>query len=177
MGSNITTFVDTLLAALLLNNPPAFTVVLVEMVSIALVSVFVLALIYRLEVTALQEEREEVLPILGERGRLATARRSGGADGSGHARGGAIRRGPGATETTTGRTWRPEYTMAWSSKKSWKKRAAVIMIWSSSAPTRQSSGNDSCWTTWSRRLWTLPIALCLWFDSAVLCHRPGWIVE
>lgn len=47
MGANITTFVDTLLAAVLLNNPPAFTIVLVEMVSITLVSVAILALFYR----------------------------------------------------------------------------------------------------------------------------------
>ena len=47
MGANITTFVDTLLAAILLSNPLAFTIVLVEMVSIALVSIFILTFIYR----------------------------------------------------------------------------------------------------------------------------------
>ena len=47
MGANITTFVDTLLAAVLLNNPPAFTIVLVEMFSITMVSILVLATIYR----------------------------------------------------------------------------------------------------------------------------------
>lgn len=47
MGANITTFVDTLFAAVLLNNPPAFTVVLTEMLSIALVSVFILLFVYR----------------------------------------------------------------------------------------------------------------------------------
>jgi solute carrier family 34 (sodium-dependent phosphate cotransporter) len=47
MGANITTFIDTLLAAVLLNNPPAFTIVLAEMLSITIVSVFILALIYR----------------------------------------------------------------------------------------------------------------------------------
>ena len=47
MGANITTFVDTLLAAVLLNNPPAFTVVLAEMLSIAIVSIVILATIYR----------------------------------------------------------------------------------------------------------------------------------
>lgn len=47
MGANITTFVDTLVAALLLNNPPAFVVVLVEMVSVAIVSLLILALVYR----------------------------------------------------------------------------------------------------------------------------------
>jgi len=47
MGANITTFVDTLLAAVLLNNPPAFTIVLVEMFSTTVVSMVILATIYR----------------------------------------------------------------------------------------------------------------------------------
>lgn len=47
MGANITTFVDTLVAALLLNNPRAFTVVLIEMVSVAVVSLVILLLAYR----------------------------------------------------------------------------------------------------------------------------------
>lgn len=47
MGANITTFVDTLLAAVLLNNPAAFTVVLLEMVSITIVSFIILTLFYR----------------------------------------------------------------------------------------------------------------------------------
>jgi len=47
MGANITTFVDTLVAALLLNNPRAFTVVLVEMASVALVSLVFLLFVYR----------------------------------------------------------------------------------------------------------------------------------
>ena len=46
MGANITTFVDTLLAAVLLNNPVSFTVVLVEMLSIAIVSFVILAVFY-----------------------------------------------------------------------------------------------------------------------------------
>jgi len=46
MGANVTTFIDTLLAAVLLNNPPAFTVVLVEMVSVGLVSILILATMY-----------------------------------------------------------------------------------------------------------------------------------
>ncbi|UYN89363.1 MAG: hypothetical protein KIT08_09720 [Anaerolineales bacterium] len=46
MGANITTFIDTLLAAVLLVNPRAFTVVLVEMLSISMVSVVILALFY-----------------------------------------------------------------------------------------------------------------------------------
>jgi Na+/phosphate symporter len=47
MGANITTFIDTLLAAILLNDPPAFTIVLVEMFSITLISIFILTFIYR----------------------------------------------------------------------------------------------------------------------------------
>ncbi len=47
MGANITTFVDTLLAAVLLDNPPAFTVVLTEMISIAIVSLFILIFTYK----------------------------------------------------------------------------------------------------------------------------------
>lgn len=47
MGANITTFIDTLLAAVMLRNPAAFTIVLVEMVSIALVSIVLLATIFR----------------------------------------------------------------------------------------------------------------------------------
>jgi Na+/phosphate symporter len=47
LGANITTFVDTLLAAVLLNNPPAFTIVLVEMFSITVVSMIILATFYR----------------------------------------------------------------------------------------------------------------------------------
>jgi sodium-dependent phosphate cotransporter len=47
MGANITTFVDTLLAAVLLGNPPAFTIVLVEMLSITVVSIAILAIAYR----------------------------------------------------------------------------------------------------------------------------------
>lgn len=41
MGANITTFIDTLLAAVLLKNPAAFTVVLVQMVSVTLVSLII----------------------------------------------------------------------------------------------------------------------------------------
>lgn len=47
MGANITTFVDTLLAAVLLNNPSAFTVVLTEMLSIAIVSIILLLTMYK----------------------------------------------------------------------------------------------------------------------------------
>jgi Na+/phosphate symporter len=47
MGANITTFIDTLLATLLLDNPTAFTIVLVEMLSVTIVSVIILATGYR----------------------------------------------------------------------------------------------------------------------------------
>jgi Na+/phosphate symporter len=47
MGANITTFIDTLLAALLLDSPPAFTVVYVEMVSTAIISIVILATCYK----------------------------------------------------------------------------------------------------------------------------------
>jgi sodium-dependent phosphate cotransporter len=47
MGANITTFIDTLLATLLLDKPSAFTVVLVEMLSVTIVSVIILAFSYR----------------------------------------------------------------------------------------------------------------------------------
>jgi Na+/phosphate symporter len=47
MGANITTFIDTLLASVLLNNPRAVTVVLAEMLSITIVSVILLLTTYR----------------------------------------------------------------------------------------------------------------------------------
>lgn len=47
MGANITTFIDTLLAAVLLNNPQAFTIVLVEMISITIVSLLLLLTVFR----------------------------------------------------------------------------------------------------------------------------------
>ena len=47
MGANITTFIDTLLAAVLLNNPEALLVVLVEIISMTAVSVIILMLVYR----------------------------------------------------------------------------------------------------------------------------------
>jgi Na+/phosphate symporter len=47
MGANITTFVDTLVVAILLNNPGATVVVLAEMLSIALISILILLLVYR----------------------------------------------------------------------------------------------------------------------------------
>lgn len=47
MGANITTFVDTLVGAVLLGGAAAFTVVLTEMLSVAVISIFVLVALYR----------------------------------------------------------------------------------------------------------------------------------
>ena len=47
MGANITTFIDTLLAAVLLKNPTAFTIILVGMVSITIISMIILISTYR----------------------------------------------------------------------------------------------------------------------------------
>ena len=46
MGANVTTFVDTLVASMLMNNPAAFTIVFVEMLSVALTSIAVLLVSY-----------------------------------------------------------------------------------------------------------------------------------
>jgi Na+/phosphate symporter len=47
LGANITTFIDTLLASVLLDNPLAFTIVLVQMVSI-MTTIFVVPIILML---------------------------------------------------------------------------------------------------------------------------------
>ena len=47
MGANITTIVDTLLAAVVLGSGDAFTVVLVTMVSVTMVSLAVMLLFFR----------------------------------------------------------------------------------------------------------------------------------
>ncbi len=47
MGANVTTFVDTLVASMLMNNPAAFTIVFVEMISVALTSLAILFFAYR----------------------------------------------------------------------------------------------------------------------------------
>lgn len=47
MGANVTTFIDTLLAAVLLDNPMAFTIIFVNMVSITIISALILATMYR----------------------------------------------------------------------------------------------------------------------------------
>ncbi|MCJ7622754.1 MAG: hypothetical protein MUO76_04560, partial [Anaerolineaceae bacterium] len=46
MGANITTFIDTLFAAILINNPGSITIVVAEMLSISIVSILILAFIY-----------------------------------------------------------------------------------------------------------------------------------
>jgi hypothetical protein len=46
MGANITTFVDTLFASVLLGGDAAFTVVLTEMVSVGIISSVVLVFFY-----------------------------------------------------------------------------------------------------------------------------------
>ena len=47
MGANITTFVDTLFASLLLNSPRAFTIVLVEVTCVSFFSMLILGTVYR----------------------------------------------------------------------------------------------------------------------------------
>ena len=47
MGANITTFIDTLVASLFMNNPASLTIVLVEMLSVSSVSLLIMGLIYR----------------------------------------------------------------------------------------------------------------------------------
>jgi sodium-dependent phosphate cotransporter len=47
MGANITTFIDTLLAAMLLQNSAAFTIIFVEMISILIISAVILLTTYR----------------------------------------------------------------------------------------------------------------------------------
>ncbi len=46
MGANITTFIDTLFATLLLDNPESFTIVLASMISITIVSMVILFVMY-----------------------------------------------------------------------------------------------------------------------------------
>jgi sodium-dependent phosphate cotransporter len=47
LGANITTFIDTLIAAALLANPTAVSVVLIQMVSVGIVSLVILVTSYR----------------------------------------------------------------------------------------------------------------------------------
>ena len=47
MGANITTFVDTLVVSLLIDNPAGFVIVLAEMLSITIISLALLVTLYR----------------------------------------------------------------------------------------------------------------------------------
>lgn len=47
MGAGVTTFIDTLFAAMLMSNTQAFTIVLVEMVTVTVVSLLILLTVYR----------------------------------------------------------------------------------------------------------------------------------
>ncbi|HEX9796084.1 MAG TPA: hypothetical protein VGA52_03760 [Anaerolineales bacterium] len=61
MGANITTFIDTLVAAALLANPAAVTVVLVQMLSVAAVSLLILLVGFRLFERLLSQVSEWIL--------------------------------------------------------------------------------------------------------------------
>lgn len=54
LGANITTFIDTLIAAALLANPAAVTVVMIQMLSVALVSLVILVGFYRSYLTLIE---------------------------------------------------------------------------------------------------------------------------
>ena len=47
MGANITTFIDTLVASLFMNHAASFTIVIVEMVSVTIVSLLIMLFIFR----------------------------------------------------------------------------------------------------------------------------------
>lgn len=47
MGANITTFIDTLFAAVLLNNPQAITVVMAQMLAVGITSLIILLTVFR----------------------------------------------------------------------------------------------------------------------------------
>jgi Na+/phosphate symporter len=61
MGANITTFIDTLVAALITGGPAAFMIVLVEMLSVALFSVIVLLFFYRLFARVILDAQELII--------------------------------------------------------------------------------------------------------------------
>lgn len=61
MGANISTFIDTLLVAVLVQNPDAFTVVLAEMASLAVVALLVLLIRYSVYERALLRAVDWVL--------------------------------------------------------------------------------------------------------------------
>ncbi len=54
MGANITTFVDTLVAAALLSNPEAVTIVFVQMISVSMVCLVILLTSYRFYVRTIE---------------------------------------------------------------------------------------------------------------------------
>ena len=58
MGANITTFIDTLLAAMLLQNSAAFIIVFIEMLSILIISAAILLSTYRHYHTAILKSVE-----------------------------------------------------------------------------------------------------------------------
>jgi solute carrier family 34 (sodium-dependent phosphate cotransporter) len=61
MGANITTFIDTLVAALILGGQAAFVIVLAEMLSVAALSVVVLLVAYRPFARALLRSQEQIM--------------------------------------------------------------------------------------------------------------------
>lgn len=60
MGANISTFVDTLFASLLVNHPRAFTIVLVEMLSVGVISLVIVLLFY----AGYQRRMEDALELI-----------------------------------------------------------------------------------------------------------------
>jgi hypothetical protein len=54
MGANITTFVDTLVAAALLSNPAAVTIVLAQMISVSIVCLVIFLTSYRFYVRTIE---------------------------------------------------------------------------------------------------------------------------
>jgi sodium-dependent phosphate cotransporter len=65
LGANITTFIDTLIAAALLTNPAAVTVVLVQMISVTTVSLIILATSFQFY----ERTIERLVTIIGRRRR------------------------------------------------------------------------------------------------------------
>jgi Na+/phosphate symporter len=61
MGANISTFVDTLFASLLVNHPRAFTIVLVEMISVGFISLLIMALFYPAYQRRMESALERIL--------------------------------------------------------------------------------------------------------------------
>jgi sodium-dependent phosphate cotransporter len=61
MGANITTFIDTLVAALVTGGPAAFMIVLVEMLSVTCLSVLILVFCYRPFSTSVLRLQEAII--------------------------------------------------------------------------------------------------------------------